>query len=64
MYYCTDTWFLLKLFGKDNKAKTILEGAEVGKDWVIIPIISYAETIKKLFQECRSEDEIDAFFHF
>lgn len=62
MHYCADTWFLLILFGKDSHAREILEGIKTGKDWLFIPYITYAETMKKLFQQGYSENDIKSFF--
>lgn len=62
MRYCVDTWFLLALFDKDQKAIGILENAKYGKDWILIPLVVFAETIKKLFQRGIPEQKITEFF--
>ncbi len=62
MRYCADTWFLLALFGQDARSLAILDGAKHGKDWIVIPLIVYAETIKKLSQRGIPLEKVDGFF--
>ncbi len=62
MQYCADTWFMLYLFGKEPKALSILQEARKGQSTIIIPLVAYAETAKKLMQRAVKEQEIDEFF--
>jgi predicted nucleic acid-binding protein len=59
--YCVDTGFLLATYQKDAKAMEILDGVRAGKDYCILPALSYAECIKKLIQRGVSEDIILGF---
>ncbi len=62
MYYCTDTWFVLKLFHEDEKALNIVKNVREGKDWLFIPFTVFAETFKKLMQLGIPKKTIDEFF--
>ncbi len=62
MRYCADTWYLLGLFSQEPKAVRILENAKSGKDWILIPLVVFAEATKKLLQRGVSQQKIDAFF--
>ncbi len=62
MRYCADTWFLLSLFYGEDKAKNVLTNTEFGKDFIFISNITYAETIRKLFQKGNSQYRIQNFF--
>ena len=62
MRYCADTWFLLKSFDKDPKALQIIADTKQGKTCIIIPIVVFAETIKKLMQRGVSQETIFKFF--
>lgn len=62
MRYCSDTWFLLMLFGKDNKAVELFQKIEREKDFLFVSFITYAETTKILFQRGHSESRINDFF--
>ena len=64
MKYCADTWFLINLFERDNKARNLLKQVQTGKDWFFVSFVTYAETMKKLFQKGNSNDQINGFFHF
>jgi len=63
MKFCADTWYILKLFGRDEKALEIIKNVKFGKDELIIPIIVVSESFKKLFQQGISEYMIDSFFN-
>ncbi|MEK6867316.1 MAG: PIN domain-containing protein [Nanoarchaeota archaeon] len=62
MNYCADTWFLLMLFAKDPQAISLIKETKEGKATIIIPIIVFAETTKKLMQKGVSLLIIDEFF--
>jgi len=62
MKYCADTWFLLTAFGKEQKATTLVEETKKGKARIIIPVVVFAETIKKLMQRGASREIINMFF--
>lgn len=62
MRYCADTWFLLSLFDREDKAKKVLTNTEFGKDFIFVSNITYAETMKKLFQKGNSQFQILNFF--
>ena len=61
MRYCTDTWFVLNLFDIDPKSLAILEDTKRGKTQLIIPIITFAESTKKLLQKGIPQELIDLF---
>ncbi len=62
MRYCTDTWFILGLFHEEAKNITILNDVKEGKDYLIIPMVVYAEATKKLLQRGVSQDTLDLFW--
>ena len=62
MKYCADTWFILNLFEKDIKSINILQEIKYGKANLVIPIVVYAEAIKKLLQKGISKEYINQFF--
>lgn len=62
MKYCADTWFILQAFAKNTKAISLIEETRRGKVRIIIPIITYAESHKKLMQRGVSQTLIDDFF--
>ncbi len=62
MKYCADTWFMLELFGKNKSAISVFEETRLGKARIIIPMIVFAETTKKLLQKGVSQQLITDFF--
>lgn len=62
MKYCGDTWFLLHLFEKDANAVALIEDTKRGKARFVIPMVAYAEAIKKLMQRGAPRDIIEQFF--
>ena len=62
MKYCADTWFILQAFAKNTTAISIIEETRRGKVRIIIPIITFAESHKKLMQRGVSQRLIDDFF--
>ena len=62
MKYCADTWFILALYGADETAKRILHDVKEGKTRLIIPIVVYSESWKKLLQKGISENDIERFY--
>ena len=63
MRFCADTWFLMKLFSKDFKAESVLRGCEEGKDWLLIPLVVFAEMSKKMLEKGIPQIRIDEFFN-
>src|SRR3989338_4995469 len=62
MKYCADTWFILEAFAKNTAAISLIEETRRGKVRIIIPIIVFAESHKKLMQKGISHTLIDDFF--
>lgn len=62
MKYCSDTWFILKLFEKDSKSMDFFGEIASGKNILIVPVIVFSESFKKLMQRGISEKLIDSFF--
>ncbi len=62
MKYCADTWFILQAFAKNGNAISLIEETRKGKVRIIIPIITFAESHKKLMQRGISQKLIDNFF--
>ncbi len=62
MKYCADTWFILQAFAKNPKAISLLEETKIGKARIIIPIIVFTESHKKLMQRGIPQELIDDFF--
>lgn len=62
MKYCTDTGFILALFSGNAHARTILSETRTGKIRLLIPIVVYAESIKKLLQQGISMKDISEFY--
>jgi len=62
MKYCTDTGFILALFNEDQKATNILEDVRYGKAQLIIPLIAYGESIRKLLHQGVHLENIEAFY--
>ncbi len=62
MIYCADTWFVLALFSGDDKAVKLVEEADSGKTTILIPIIVYAESIRKLLSRGESMKKIEYFY--
>ena len=62
MRYCVDTGFILALFAQDEGAVRILDNAKHGKDWILIPLVVFAESVKKLSQFGTPQNKVYAFF--
>ena len=62
MKYCADTWFILSAFGNESKAISIINDARHGKARIVVPVVAYAEAIKKLMQKGISYQAIYDFF--
>ena len=62
MNYCADSWFIVALFNEDPKSLDILNQTKEGKTYLSIPIIVYAESIKKLMQRGVAKNIIDLFW--
>jgi len=60
--YCSDTWFLIKLYEKEEKAIEIIKEIRFGKGRLIIPAVVYTETGRKLMKRGVSLKDINAFF--
>lgn len=61
MKYCADTWFLIKLAEKDDKALDKKRSVIEGKDRIFIPTIVITEFFKKLMQKGKKEREMESF---
>ena len=53
---------MLSLFAKDPKARAILHDVKTGKSHLSIPIVVYAESVRKLLQRGVAKDPINEFF--
>ena len=62
MKYCADTWFLLNAFSKDTKALVLIEETKRDKTRILVPVVVFAETIKKLMQRGATKEVINTFF--
>lgn len=62
MRYCVDTWFILSLFNQDEKSEQILRETKEGKVRLIISVVVFAESTKKLLQKGISQSIIDSFW--
>ncbi len=62
MNYCADTWFILKLYLQDSRAKQIILEVLQNKAHLALPILAYAEAIKKLHHNGVSSAIISDFF--
>lgn len=62
MRYCADTWYILKLFERDEKSIKIFDEIRFEKSEMIIPILVVSESLKKLLQRGISEKILDSFF--
>ena len=62
MKYCADTWYVLMLFRGDAKAIDLLKEAKIGKTEIIIPLVVYTESIRKLFQLGLPKQKILEFY--
>lgn len=60
--YCADTWFILSLYDNDTISGSILRDVREGKTRLVIPIIVYAESWKKLLQRGCSEKIVMEFY--
>ena len=61
MNYCVDTWFLLKLLEKDQRAINYIQDAYRGKTRIIISTIVIAEVTRKLFQYGKNRAAVEFF---
>ena len=61
MKYCADTWFLLKIYAKDEKAKILFINIKQGAGSLVIPSIVLTETYKNLLQQGINLRQIDEF---
>lgn len=62
MRYCADTWFILSLFNEVEQSVRILRETKEGKSHIIIPMVVFAESTKKLLQRGVSQATIDLFW--
>lgn len=60
MKYCTDTWFLLELSRKNEKAVQILRETLEGKSRIIIPTVSILELIRSNIKTGENLAKTDA----
>lgn len=61
MKHCADTWFLLLLAERDEKACKILREVTQGKDRLVIPGVVIAELTKKLLMRGKKLKEVKEF---
>ena len=59
MRFCADTWFLISLTKKEEKAIKIMRNVIQGKDRLIIPSIVICEFFKKMFQKGKEGSKVD-----
>lgn len=62
MRYCADTWFILQVFDKNNTALSLIAETRTEKTQIIIPLIVFVESYKKLLQRGVSQETITLFF--
>ena len=58
MKYCVDTWFLIELSKDNQKAHRIIKEVTNGKDYLIIPSITFTELVRKLLHKGKKIDYI------
>lgn len=61
MRYCADTWFLLQLFDRQERALKIVENVKYGKDSLVIPSVCVVEIYRELGKRGISQKNIDAY---
>lgn len=59
--HCADTWFLLLLAEREEKASRIFREVIEGKDYLIIPAVVIAEFVKELLMRGKKLKEIEEF---
>jgi predicted nucleic acid-binding protein len=59
MRYCSDTWFLLKLASKDEKANEIMEEIIKGKSILFIPAVCIAEFTRHMIRKGYKKELIE-----
>lgn len=62
MKYCADTWFILQAFDKNSAAILLIEETRTEKTRIIIPIIVFVESHKKLLERGVPLEKIELFF--
>ncbi len=62
MIYCTDSWFIIAAFNKDEKGVQLLRETKGGKTRLVIPMVVFAEATKKLMQRGTPKEAIDLFW--
>jgi len=62
MRYCADTWFILQAFDKNSTAISLITETKTEKTEIIIPMIVFIESYKKLFQCGVARETIELFF--
>lgn len=60
MKYCVDTWFLLELHNKNEKAMRIFRETVEGKNRIVIPTVSILELIRVAIRTGESLTRIDS----
>ena len=58
MRYCVDTWFLIQLSEKKEKAERILKESRGGKDHLVVPSITFTELTRILLHKGKKMEEI------
>lgn len=62
MRYCSDSWFILSLFNEVEQSMRILQEAKEGKTQIVVPMVVFAESTKKLLQQGISQSTISLFW--
>ena len=60
MRYCADTWFLLELHNKNERAVRIFRETVSGKNHIVIPTVSILEIIRIAIRTGESLAKIDS----
>ncbi len=60
MKYCADTWFLLELYNKNERALKIFRETVEGKTRIVIPTVSIFELIRLAIRAGESMTKIDS----
>jgi len=61
MKYCADTWFLIQLSKRSEKAERIIKETTTGKDHLIIPSITFSELTRKFLKSGKKMDVVLSF---
>ncbi len=62
MKYCADTWFILEVLNKNQNGMRLFNESKTGNNRIIVPIVVYAESIKKSMQLGLPINQVSDFF--